>query len=407
VNGADFDALDEQIETSSDTSGGGSGDYRELPWVNLTPRVAVAGTITDLASTCDLDAEQNVRGGGIGGDVILTLDDPEVLLGDTFENRVRSESGEIVREAFADDDEVSSVDYRVVDADDEVIGEHVEKNDDGDYVPTGITYYDNPFRSTERDGFRDEEAVEVFVSSHAGQLIFGALHAGPVSAYYPEGADGLGDHNGGAVEFPPNYNGEEYDPTEDGYPRIANAGALHPDLVGERVIVYMKWGDETQGNRKHIGHVLWDRGEDGLTEMTNLVTDDPLEPAMDAARDTYANLVWDTPAGGGGGGNGSGGASTTATTDDASDTAFDALDGQIEDGGDGPTNYTDLGPNERDFVDEVVGIAAKQDSTPAAVVGGDDEFVAAWDEETTLEGTVDGATALQIAKTRFQMESAA
>jgi|APHM01.1.fsa_nt_gi hypothetical protein len=399
MNGSDFDALDDQIESSSPSDN--SSGYEEYPWINVTPRIAIAGTIRALGSTCDLDNEQNIRGAnGRGGDTILTLEDPEVLLGDVFEATDRSSAGEAIR---TDDSNGEFVDYRVVDFDDKVIGKKIEETAEGDFDRVGITYYDNPYYSEERDGFRENETVELFVSSHAGQLVFQALHAGEISAYYPDGATELADHNGGAVEFPDNYNEEDYTPDSDGYPRIANAGELHPELEGERIVFYLKWGDETQGNRKHIGHVLWDRGEDEITEMTNLVNEDPLDPA-DVAKDTYANLVWDSPDDFDGSDGDTDGSGATADSGDGNDTAFDALDDQIEDttgGSVDPTSYADLGPEEQGFVDKAVELAERNGASPTDVVGGEDAFVAAWEDED-LEGTVDGQSALQIAETRYQ-----
>jgi len=415
VNETDFDALDDQIE--SESSGTNNDDYRELPWVNVTPRIAIAGTVTDLGSFCDVEAEQNIRGGGMGGDVVVTLDDPEVLLGDVFENRSRSAAGELVRDTFADDRDVSSVDYRVVDADDQVIGEHVEQVD-GEYTQTGITYYDNPYRSNQREDVRDDEAaIEVLLKSHAGQLVFQALHAGPAIAAFEDDADSYADHNGGAVEFPPNYTDEDYSPDDDGYPRIASSGVLHPDLEGERIIVYMKWGDATNGNRKHIGHVLWDRGEDSLTEMTNLVTEDPLDPAMDVATDAYTFLVWDEPdgvntpspdaSGDSDDTDTGGGAGGAAPSGGSGGSAFDALDDQIEDttggggGGADPTSYADLADTDQQFIDEVVDTADGKGVGPDELLGG--EFEAAWTDAVDggeIDGSTDSATALQIARTK-------
>lgn len=378
---SDFDALDEAVSSDNTSSSSSTNEeYGNHPWVGITPRIAVKGTITDVGFTGKIKNDQNILGGR--GDTVVTLEDPEVIGGDLFEH-VDHDDDTLVRNVDHDemtienpDDQKTDTirDYRLVDADESMVEELVKKVD-GEFEEVGIEVYGTKYQSEETDSFT-EDTIEVFVRNKAGLFTMMALDAyTEQSAFYRSG-DGGAEKTKGLVEYPETYGTDDYTPWKDGsddqYERIARTPVLHPDLEGQEIILYATFGESSgDGFRQQQMNVLLNDGED-LSECTNLTfqSDDIL--GSDASVIEYDPwMVWHEPDDVGGN-SGSSSTSNDSSSDDGDGPDFDF------DGNDDVDDYEGLTGNQQAFVEQAVN----------AIDGGslDDTF---GDFAATVDGAVD------------------
>jgi len=368
-----FSEVDEMLDaereaqSSNSSSGGSDEEYETYARVGLVPRAAVSGRIVDIGFTGDVRDEQNIRGADNyrdNGDFIFTLEDPQVELGALWEARGRqnAEDGFMANVTdysgfysdLEDDTRVPANDFRVVDPDGDNVSELVQQVD-GDYDQVGIEYGSN---GTEFPGSDvatigeddepapiDEETIEIFIGSQAGRIMAQALDVSQGrSAFVTDD----GDKQAGLVEFPSTWSTEDWDPDE-GYPRSAVYPQLHPELDGERITLYLRYGDEYQGNRKYLGHVFLDDGESvaDCTELTGAGTDDVFEPRLDLRDPTDIWLEYHEPESGWGSG---------SSSSDGGGMDFSELD-ESDGGGSGGLDLESQPSDVQTFVDEAKSLA--------------------------------------------------
>jgi hypothetical protein len=345
----DFDALDEALDEGTNGSSDSDDDYdnvEQLPYLKAVPRVAVAGNLVDASLMGSIKATQNIQvDNGMGSDIAFDLADPEVYLGELWESTQRD--GGLVRnndDAMRPDDKRENVDYRLAGTGDDTPRSSLfEEGDDGEPTETGIELYSNGYRSELVDEFTDD-TVRLFLGGQSGRLIAQGVDAfGAESAYY----DDDGDPSRGMVEYHPDH-GEDGMPN----PRIARTPEVHPELVDERVIIYLRFGDEYNGNKKKLGHVFLDDADE-ITDCTEL-TGNSLDVYDEPDTDVYNPwMVWHDGDYDGDDGGDDGGGSTGSTETTADTTDFDLGSDDDTQG----TEYGDLSAPQKQFVDTLVGEA--------------------------------------------------
>jgi len=364
--------LDAERDAQSDGSSDGEQDYEDLARLGLTPRVAVAGTITAMGFTGSPYDEQNIRGADNyrdNGDYVFTLENPEVRLGALWEARGRDEAPEGLMKLVEDydgfydfDARVPANDFRAVDPDGDNVSELPIKVGD-DFEEVGMEYGSNGTQfpgeqvATVAEGDDPvsiaEDKVEIFQGGQSGRIMAQALDISQGLSAYPTDD---GQKNPGLVEFPPSWQTEGWEP-DDGYPRMAAMyPQLHPELQGEEIILFLRYGNEYQGNRKYLGHVFLDDGETvaDCTELTGAETDDLFEPRLDLREPTDVWLEFHEPDGGWGDGSGS--------SADSGGMNFDELDGGDDSGDDDSTlTYDGLSSDTQTFVKECADMATAEE----------------------------------------------
>lgn len=400
-----FDAIDNEAESESSST----NEYSDAPRLGMQPRSAIKGEIVSVGFTGNPYATQNVKGAAQDdvGDFVFTLKNPEVMLGDCFQARGRDQvdSG-LIREhrdavdmewepgddyapiidAFYDLDEIERIpknDYQLVDPDGDNVSSNVEKVD-GEFTEIGIEYgpvgNEYPTANGAPTTTVDEDVISVFQGSGAGRVMMQALEATQGKAAY------IDDNNEkvlGMMEYPRDYGTDSWSPSEGDYPRVALDNLkLHPELEGEEIVLYLRFGDSYQGNRAHHGEVLLaDAADPG--DMTRLTAKDydAEEPRADLYDERDLFLQFHEPDGGwealgdssqSDSDDGDTSTDDESSTDDTSqssggnDLDFDELDDSDDgDDADGPTVYEELSPDEQTFVDGVVTHADNSDAPSA------------------------------------------
>lgn len=340
----DFDALDDALDegtNGSSDSDDGYDNVEEKPYLKAVPRVAIAGELTNVALMGSIKATQNIQvDNGMGSDIAFDIADPEVQLGELWASTQRN--GGLTREnpdAKRPNGENENVDYRVVGTGGETPRNTLfEEGDDGEPTETGIELYSNGFRSELADAFSDD-VVRLFLGGQSGRLIAQGVDAyGAESAYYEDG-----EPTQGMVEYPNNYGDDDAL-----NPRIARSPELHPELEGERVIIYLRFGDEYNGNKKKLGHIFLDDAEK-ITDCTEL-TGNSLDVFDRPDVDVYNPwMVWHDQ-GDDDDDSGASGGTTEEPTPDTTD--FDLGTDDVH-----GIEYDDLSVPQKQFVDTLVGEA--------------------------------------------------
>lgn len=283
-----FAELEAKIEDESDDT---TDDFEQLPTVQPSATTAISGELISLGFTGATDETQNISGLGGRGDFVVTLRQPTALLGSVWEalGREQAEDGIISNDDGSnypfdvDRQWGPTKDFRVVDVptDDSEFGRNVSdmaKRVDGSYEQVGVEVYGSEYPSkpvgdaTGVDNPVDipEDVVEVRLTGKAGRRIVQNLDAVDESAYVNED----GETSDGLIEYPENYQGDDYDARrgDDMFERTARFPALHPELEGEEIVVYLRYpsGSSEGGNYSPVfGEVLLNDADD-VADMTML-----------------------------------------------------------------------------------------------------------------------------------------
>lgn len=366
-------AQDEDALTQNDSN---DGDYERYPRIKLASTSAIRGTIVDVGFTGDPFDKNNIRGADDyrkEGDFVVTLEDPEIQSGALFEAAGRDNTAEnLAADMDASDLPVDGVrtpsrDFRLVDpglTDCSHIEESVEKID-GDYEPVGVEIYGSQFVGQQVDSFSEAmneyDRIDVFLSGQGGRMVTQAIDATLAqSAFIRED----GSKATGFCEFPRDYGTPEYDPTDDGYPRVARNPVIHPEVEGQEVALLSHFGDlsnamdgdgsddkEDGGQyRKVFADILVDT-DDGWTVATQ---QDTLEPVQSLVSEDDMWLEYHEPDGGFGAGDGGDTSPSTDALAEASATNDDSFDfDDMEDAAqESRTTMDDLDQTTRGFAEE-------------------------------------------------------
>lgn len=336
----DYDNLADTL-AEQDANGSSDDDYdnelpdeaEDAPIVNVTPQCALGfEEIVDVGMAGGIKDEQNIRvANGFTNDLVVTIRNPSVEDGTLW----AATNG-------------AAADYKLVDMDNADVEVDVEKDGD-DFTETGVRVYGNSFESEEvypldldederedERGF-DEEYAKLFIGSAAGMRLAMQLDCrGGESAYY-EGDD----KTSGLVEYPPRYSADDYNPSDDGYPRLARTPTLRDDLRGEEGVLFFYLSEEHSFNGNAMHMVTTFKGEaDPDNALSPPTADDEVgEPQYPPF------LVWDEPDDGEG---------ADGDTDD-SDVDMGALDTDddttVESVDDLPTEHQQFVEKARDSID--------------------------------------------------------
>lgn len=332
----DFDALADDLKEQTDSD---DGEYEselpdaveDAPILNVTPQCAIEfDEIVDIGMAGGVTDEQNIRvDSGFGSDLVVTLRNPTVADGTLF----AATNG-------------AAADYKLVDLDNAEVEEDASK-EDGEWTVTGILVYGHSFDSEEVEDFGEGHAtdfhtdgadtfVKLFVGSAAGQRLAMQLDSrGGESAYYADE-----DKTSGLIEYPPRYSADDYNPSDDGYPRLARTPTLRSDMRGEAGTLFFYMDEDSGSNGNAMHKVTSFNGEaDPTNALTPPTADDELgEPEYPPY------IVWDDPA-------------EDDADSDSDDISMDALDNSsdesvdIEDISDLPSTHQTFVEKARDSVD--------------------------------------------------------
>lgn len=244
------ESLKENSE-SNNSGNGSSGGYEEHPYLRFKPETLICfDGITNMHMFMDLTDDdgnpvEDPCGGRGNGNLLLTLENPQVVSGSLFAAQGREE-GTIAREH----DDMEYMDYLLCDEDNDGFGESYAAPDEGGHLK-GVTptKRSNEFAGEPVDEFM-EDTIDLQLSGRSARRVARAFD---VNGRFPAGYH-EGEFNNGLIENNPNDpSGDdatykrmtrypqmrelEWEDNNGGFMMLMDASEINPNWSGHHITV--------------------------------------------------------------------------------------------------------------------------------------------------------------------------
>lgn len=282
-----------------------------------------------------LDAKNNLElagPNGYGNDVILTVEGPELVEGELWDEENDFRDLRVLGDPtsdFSPYEERTDVDRS---------GDEITVDTLG--VNLGMGAFDGD--RADSDGF-DSQFVQFLISSSRASDILGQLDTAGMWAYTQEG-----EFTEGIIEAPPMLGEDGYDATDHGAPRAIGYPELRADMVDQQGAIAWTFGDDEPSTQSPVDVNVFKIEDGELVGLAPLTPEDEAYalPEYPRGGNVYYDHDGEEPE--------DVGADAEPENAGGVDAASDMIDGTDDDTDEDVLAYQDLPDDAQDFVDDAV-----------------------------------------------------